>query len=105
MEFNMVIDTTISIGNIAEIVSIIGGGFLVLIRMGGDIRVMKVDMAHMKSTISTLTLAFERVSNTLTQVAVQDARLIGLEKRVDELAHGRGYVISRKENNINGEYP
>lgn len=102
MGFNMVVDTSITIGNIAEIASIIGGGFLVVIRMGGDIRVMKADMAHLKTTVGALTTAFDRLGNILTQVAVQDARLISVEKRIDELAHGRGYVIPRSEG---GEYP
>jgi hypothetical protein len=102
MEFGMVVDTTITIGNIAEIVSIVGGGFLVVIRMGGDIRVMKTDMAHLKSTVSALTTAFDRLGAILTQVAVQDARLVALEKRIDELAHGRGFVQSA---GVNGEYP
>lgn len=85
-------DTTITIGNLMEIAAIVGGGFLVVIRMGGDIRVMKVDMGHLKTTVSALTAAFDRLGNILTQVAVQDVRIVALEKRIDELAHGRGFV-------------
>ena len=100
MGLDMVVDTTITIGNIAEIISIVGGGFLVVIRMGGDIRVMKADMAHLKTTVNTLTSAFDRLGSVLTQVAVQDTRLINLEKRLDELAHGRGFI----HREVNGEY-
>ncbi len=85
-------DATITIGNLLEIVAILGGGFLVVVRMGGDIRVMKVDMAHLKETVTTLTAAFDRLGTILTQVAVQDARLVAMEKRIDDLAHGRGFV-------------
>lgn len=98
---DVVVDTSISIGNILEILSIIGGGFLVVIRMGGDIRVMKVDMAHLKTTVTTLTTAFDRLGNILTQVAVQDTRLVALEKRLDELAHGHGFV----RDSVTREYP
>ena len=101
MGFDMVVDTTITIGNIAEILSIVGGGFIVVIRMGGDIRVMKADMQHLKATVNTLTSAFDRLGSVLTQVAVQDTRLINLEKRIDELAHGKGFV----QRDVNGEYP
>ncbi len=90
----MSFDATITIGNLLEIIAILGGGFLVVVRMGGDIRVMKVDMAHLKETVTTLTAAFDRLGTILTQVAVQDARLVALEKRLDELAHGRGFIKS-----------
>lgn len=92
MGFGMMVDTSITVGNIVEILSIIGGGFLVAIRMGGDIRVMKTDMAHLKTTVGALTTAFDRLGTILTQVAVQDARLVALEKRLDELAHGHGFI-------------
>jgi len=100
-------DTTISIGNIAEVVSIILGGILVVFRMGGDIRVMKADMSNLKDTVNALTGAFDKLGTILTQVAVQDTRIAGqaddvrrLEARIDELAHGRGFVSA-----INREYP
>ena len=92
MGWSMMFDTTITIGNLLEIVAIIGGGLLVVFRMGGDIRVMKVDMAHLKATVSSLTAAFDRLGAILTQVAVQDTRLVAMEKRLDELAHGRGFI-------------
>lgn len=95
MELGVVIDTTISVGNIAEVLSIIAGGFLVVIRMGGDLRVMKNDMAHLKGTVSTLTSAFDRLGAVLTQVAVQDARIVSMEKRIDELAHGNGFIQTK----------
>lgn len=94
-------DATITIGNIAEIISIIGGGFLVLVRMGGDIRVMKADMSNLKTRVTDLNSSFEKLGIILTQVAVQDTRLVNLEKRLDELAHGRGFV----QHEVQGEWP
>jgi hypothetical protein len=52
-------------------------------------RVMKVDLSHPKTTINTLTAAFDHLGTILMQVAVQNARIVALEKRIDELAHGR----------------
>ncbi len=103
----MTFDATITIGNIMEILAICGGGFLVVVRQGGDLRVIKTDMAHMKSTISTLTNAFDKLGTILTQVAVQDTRISGLEEdkrrleyRINEMAHGKGFV-----QDISREYP
>lgn len=99
MEVGLTFDSTITIGNIVETLSVAIGGFLVIVRMGGDIRVMKADMSHLKGTVSALTSAFDKLGTILTQVAVQDTRLAGLaednrrlETRIDELAHGRGFV-------------
>jgi hypothetical protein len=100
MGFDMVFDATITIGNVIEILTIAGGGFLFLMRTGGDIRVMKTDMTHLKGTVGTLSTAFDKLGTVLTQVAVQDTRLVSLEKRLDELAHGRGFVQG-----VNREYP
>jgi hypothetical protein len=99
MGLEMVFDATITIGNILEILTIAGGGFLVVMRMGSDIRIVKSDMAHLKTTVSTLSSAFDKIGSVLTQVAVQGERLNGIQKQVDELAHGRGFV------QVNGEYP
>lgn len=101
MGFGMTFDTTITIGNLAEITSIIVGGIIVAIRMGGDLRVMKVDMKHLKDTVNTLSSAFDKLGTILTQVAVQDVRLVAMEKRLDEMAHGRGFV----QRELTGEYP
>ncbi|HTQ99850.1 MAG TPA: hypothetical protein VMH83_07665, partial [Candidatus Acidoferrum sp.] len=94
----MTFDPTITIGNAIEICAFIFGGLMVIFRLGGDIRIVKVDMAHLKTTVAALTNAFDKLGTVLTQVAVQDSRLIALEKRLDELAHGHGWVI-------NGEFP
>lgn len=104
----MNIDFTITVGNIIEIMTIAGGGLLVVLRMGGDLRNMKYDMTHMKSQVQTLSGAFDKLGTILTKVAVQDTRLTGLEedkrrleRRLDEFAHGRGFIQSE----IKGEWP
>lgn len=88
----MVFDQTITVGNLLEITSILVGGIIVAIRLGGDLRVMKVDMKHLKDTVNMLSGAFDKLGTILTQVAVQDVRLVAMEKRLDEMAHGRGFV-------------
>ena len=99
MGLDMVFDATITIGNILEILTIAGGGAVFFMGMGSDIRVVKSDMKHLKETVSTLSSAFDKLGSVLTQVAVQGERLNSMEKRMDELAHGRGFV------QVNGEYP
>lgn len=85
-------DPTFTIGNIAEVLTFVLGGLLVVFRVGGDLRVMKADMANLKDTVNALTSAFDKLGTILVQVAVQDQRIVAMEKRIDELAHGRGMV-------------
>ena len=89
------IDYTISLGNILTIVSVVGSVMAVILNMKGDISIVKHDIHYLQQSHKALTEAFAQLGKVLTQVAVQDQRINMLEKRVDELAHGKGLVIER----------
>lgn len=57
-----------------------------------DIASLRTDINHIKETQKSLAEAFTQLGNILTKVAVQDARVQMLEKKVDELAHNKGFV-------------
>lgn len=57
-----------------------------------DIISLKTDINHIKENQKSLAEAFTQLGNILTKVAVQDARLQMMEKKIDELSHGQGYV-------------
>ncbi len=61
--------------------------------MKTDISVIKNNIYHLQETQKTMTEAFSQLGKILTQVAVQDTRIGMIEKRVDELAHGKGHVL------------
>lgn len=63
--------------------------FIVMIK--ADVRVIKVQMDGITKNLETL-------NSLLTKVAVQDARINGIEEDMRELKHGKGFV------NINGEW-
>lgn len=59
---------------------------------------LRTDINHIKENQKSLSEAFTQLGNILTKVAVQDTRLQMLEKKLDELAHGQGYVtITRNQ--------
>jgi DNA repair ATPase RecN len=87
-----VLDYTISIGNILTIVTIIGSVFALVYNMKGDIGLIKNDVFHLQKSQEALAEAFAQLGKILTQVAVQDNRLNMMEKRLDELSHGKGFV-------------
>lgn len=57
-----------------------------------DIASLRTDIAHIKETQKSLAEAFTQLGNILTKVAVQDARLQMMEKKLDELSHGQGFI-------------
>lgn len=57
-----------------------------------DIASLRTDINHIKETQKSLAEAFTQLGNILTKVAVQDARLQMMEKKLDELSHGQGFI-------------
>lgn len=96
------IDWSVNVGNILQIFAIIAGGIAVFVRISSDVRVIRHDIIALKEKQTTLNEAFVQLGLILTQVAVQDNRLQMMEKNIDELRHGQGYIKrynSNKESN------
>lgn len=86
------IEYTVSFGNILTIIAVVGAVMTFIYTMKGEIGVIKNDIEHLESSQKSLTEAFSQLGNILTSVAVQNTRIAMIEKRVDELAHGQGFV-------------
>lgn len=89
------IDYTVSIGNILEIFGLIGAGLTMFFTMKSDIRLLGLNIKALELEQQKLHNAFERLGAILTQVAVQDARITMIERSVDELRHGQGYIKAK----------
>lgn len=72
--------------------TIVGSVFALVYNMKGDISLIKNDIFYLQRSQEALAEAFSQLGKILTQVAVQDNRLNMIEKRMDELAHGKGLV-------------
>lgn len=57
-----------------------------------DIASLRTDISHIKETQKSLAEAFTQLGNILTKVAVQDTRIQMMEKKIDELSHGLGFI-------------
>lgn len=88
------IDYTINIGHIIQIVVILGGGVSALIVMRSTVNNLKTDMVDMKAEI-------KKVGEVLISLAVTNKRLDNVEEDIRDMKHGRGFIANR----INGEYP
>ena len=88
----MVVDYTITIGNIIEIGSIIGGGLLVLMTLKNDVVSLKVGAQELRSEIGEMQIELKKIGQVLVTQADQNRRIMHLEDDVRELRHGRGFV-------------
>lgn len=88
----MMFDWTINMGNILAVLFYVAGGLGVFYGMKSDIRVLRHDIRHIEEKQIVLNESFLQLGKILTQVAVQDTRLGMIEKYVDELRHGKGYI-------------
>lgn len=88
-------DWTINLGHILTLAGMIIMVFSYHIRLKNDIMKVSVSLEHLRDQQKVLNEAFAQLGNILTQVAVQDTRLNMVEKNVDDLRHGDGFVRTR----------
>ncbi len=90
------IENVVSLGNILTILAVVGAVTTFIWTMKGDINIVKNDIRYLQESQKSLTEAFSQLGKILTSVAVQDTRITMIEKKMDELAHGQGYVDARR---------
>lgn len=91
----MVIDYTITVGNLVEIASIIIGGILVMQTVRSDVKNMKTDVEGIQKEV-------KKIGDVLITQADQNRRILHLEEDLRELKHGEGFV--RGTRGIDREY-
>ncbi len=89
-----------SILKVLEIFSIVGGGAVVAFRLGRTtqkveeaIATQNILMKEQASDITDLKFETKKLSEVVTQLAVQHTRLDRIEDDIRDMKHGRGYVI------------
>ena len=86
------IDWTVNVGNLLQIAVVVGGGMWVFQSLRADVRIVKTEIDNLTKRQDQLGEAFKQLGDILRQVAVQDQRIVQLDKIVDELRHGQGFV-------------
>lgn len=105
----MVIDYTITIGNIIEIASIVGGGILVLWTLKADVSTLKIGAKTLKDDLGLMQNEIKKLGEILINLADirGDVRVLGnrvttTEQDIRELRHGEGFI---KGPRLEREYP
>lgn len=82
----MTFDWTISLGHLITIVGFIFGGGGFIYAMKGEVKELRQDVRDVKSRL-------DKFGDILVAIGRQDERMTALDRRVDDLQHGRGFVL------------
>lgn len=98
----MVVDYTITIGNLIEIGSIVGGGLLVLVTLRNTVTGLKEDVTSIQDELRKMGDILTKMAVAETRLDNTDTRLTTVERDIRELRHGQGFV--RGPSGIDREY-
>lgn len=101
----MVIDPTVTIGNIVEIAVLAIGGISAIFTIKSSVGNMKTDLVDLKAEIKKLGEVMIEMADIRGELKVGSNRIAACEQDIRELRHGRGFISSRSDGGVNGEYP
>ena len=97
----MIVDATITIGNIIEIATIAGGGLIAMVTVRNSVFNLRNEFKNMQGDFIDMKKDIRALGEVMVKMAVTDQRLLGVEQDVRELKHGRGFV----QHEVQGEWP
>lgn len=96
------IEQTITVGNIIEIASVLGGGLAVFITLRNTVANLKEDVLGMQTEIKKMSEILIAQADIRGEIKVLENRLATTESDIRELRHGRGFIQGGR--GIDGEY-
>lgn len=93
----MILEYSITVGSLLQSALLIAAATAAFYTLKGDVNVLKHDVRNIQDNQKAMTEAFTQLEKILTQVAVQDTRIHMIEKKVDELSHGQGFIKEKKQ--------
>lgn len=99
----MVIEHTITTGNIVEIVSIIGGGATVFATLKNTVKNIAREVTEIQLEIKKLGDILIAQADIRGDLKVLNARVSAVEEDVRGLRKGEGWIIERRKS-LEGEY-
>lgn len=97
------IEQTITIGNIIEIVSIIAGGITVFVTLRNTVTNIKTEVTGMQIEIKKLGDILIAQADMRGDMRVLENRVTATEQDIRELRHGKGFVQGPR--GIDREFP
>lgn len=90
--FSMMIEQTITIGNIIEILVIGAGGVGVFVTMRNTVANIKLEVDSMQKELKKLGEILIAQADMRGEMKVLDTRVLAVEGDVRDLRHGRGFI-------------
>jgi hypothetical protein len=85
----MTIEPSVKVGDILTLIGFLVVGLGVIWAMRGELKMLSRDVQAQGEKI-------DRLEEIITQQAVQNERINMLDRRLDDMAHGRGFIIHRE---------
>lgn len=92
MEHGLTIDWTIKFGDIMVLLGIAAAGIAMSFRIGK----FSQTIDYMQVEIKALHAIAQVISDLLTKIAVQKVEIQNIREDIDEMKHGKGFVIGRE---------
>lgn len=89
----MNVDWTISLGSILQIVSVLGGGLLVLVAIRMDVQNLKSDVSDIRHELKKMADVMIVTARQDERLKSQDERIKSVERGLEDLRHGKGFVM------------
>jgi hypothetical protein len=89
-------DPTISLGSILTIVGFLAGGWAFVLAMRSRIDVLTVEIQMLKDKSVQQGDQLIEFAKALVLLARQEERLTAMDRRVEDMRHGRGFVIAQE---------
>jgi len=96
MSFNPMID----IADLIKFAGLLAAGLWFISKMSGRLDMVTGEMAALKDIVAAQSQQLGEFAKALIEIARQDERLDALDRRVDDLRKGRGWV----QPDVDGEY-
>jgi len=103
MELSLMVEQTITIGNIIEIVSIIVGGITVFVTLRNTVANIKTQVDGMQTEIKKLGEILIAQADIRAELRSVDRRVSATEQDIRDLRKGRGFI--QGDRGVDGEYP
>lgn len=85
----MTIEPTVKVGDILTLIGFLVVGLGIIWAMRGELKMLSRDVQAQGAKI-------DKLEEIITLQAVQNERINMLDRRLDDMAHGRGFVIARE---------
>lgn len=97
----MSVNYALDIGDIIKLLVYLGAGLWFLSRMQGRVDMLANEIKSLQEVVRLQSDQLASFAKVLVDLARQEERLNAIDRRVEDLRHGRGFI----QHSIDGEYP